>query len=272
MIVMSDILFSIIIPTLNEENYLPNLLADLQKQKEKNFEVIIVDAHSEDKTCKKATVFREKLDIHILRTDNRNVCHQRNIGAQKAIGKYVLFMDADASISKVFLAKIKKHILKKPALIYIPIMHPKENALYAKLQSFTAEISKLIGKPFVPSSCVVFERNFFDFINGYDEKVVMAEDQEIIQRAFNYGVSARLMKDVLVKFSLRRFEHEGKWTVYSKYVIASVHILTKGKIQEKIFDYEMGGNPKYVTDKKKRLTLEKRLADSLNHLKLILEQ
>ena len=38
--------FSVIIPTLNEENYLPKLLNDLKVQKEKNFEVVLVDGGS----------------------------------------------------------------------------------------------------------------------------------------------------------------------------------------------------------------------------------
>jgi glycosyltransferase involved in cell wall biosynthesis len=42
--------FSIVVPTLNEELFLPYLLKDLQNQKEKNFEVIVVDSYSEDKT------------------------------------------------------------------------------------------------------------------------------------------------------------------------------------------------------------------------------
>ncbi len=49
--------YSIIIPTLNEEKYLPLLLSDLNKQKEKNFEVIIVDGSSIDNTKKEAEKF-----------------------------------------------------------------------------------------------------------------------------------------------------------------------------------------------------------------------
>jgi glycosyltransferase involved in cell wall biosynthesis len=49
--------FSVIIPTLNEEDYLPKILADFAKQKERNFEIIIVDAASEDKTRERALEF-----------------------------------------------------------------------------------------------------------------------------------------------------------------------------------------------------------------------
>jgi len=46
--------FSIVIPTLNEEKCLPRLLDDLTQQKEKDFEVIVIDGRSDDQTVKKA--------------------------------------------------------------------------------------------------------------------------------------------------------------------------------------------------------------------------
>ena len=45
--------FSIIIPTLNEEKYLPLLLSDLEHQLFTDFEVIVVDGKSADKTVTK---------------------------------------------------------------------------------------------------------------------------------------------------------------------------------------------------------------------------
>jgi len=52
--------FSIVIPTLNEEKYLPNLLNDLTKQKEKDFEIIVVDGKSEDRTIDIAIKYKKK--------------------------------------------------------------------------------------------------------------------------------------------------------------------------------------------------------------------
>ena len=53
--------FSIIIPSLNEEKYLPLLLEDLSQQTFKSFEVIIIDGKSEDKTIELAKTFNKKL-------------------------------------------------------------------------------------------------------------------------------------------------------------------------------------------------------------------
>ena len=55
--------FSIVIPTLNEEDYLPNLLGDLTKQTKKDFEVIIADGYSKDETKQVVKAFKKKLQI-----------------------------------------------------------------------------------------------------------------------------------------------------------------------------------------------------------------
>jgi len=53
---MTKPFFSIIIPALNEEKYLPHLLDDLTKQTFRDFEVILVDGNSSDATVAKANL------------------------------------------------------------------------------------------------------------------------------------------------------------------------------------------------------------------------
>ena len=96
--------FSIIIPTLNEEKFVGKLLLDLTKQKYKNFEVIVVDAYSEDKTLAEVQRFDSALTISkIIKIAGRNVSKQRNKGAQSAKAPYLVFIDADARIRSSFL-------------------------------------------------------------------------------------------------------------------------------------------------------------------------
>ena len=62
---MSSPYFTIVIPTLNEEDLLPHLLNDLCKQTYKNFDVIVVDGKSLDNTVVKAQAFNKKLKIQV---------------------------------------------------------------------------------------------------------------------------------------------------------------------------------------------------------------
>ena len=52
--------FSVIIPCLNEEHFLPNLLNNLNSQNFNNFEVIVVDGNSDDKTAEITSKFKSK--------------------------------------------------------------------------------------------------------------------------------------------------------------------------------------------------------------------
>src|SRR3990172_1161417 len=90
-------MFSVIIPTLNEQKFLPNLLTSLSEQSYRDFEVIIVDGGSEDKTVVRARSYKKKLpSLTIIEHARRGVSAQRNEGAASARGEWLVFIDADS--------------------------------------------------------------------------------------------------------------------------------------------------------------------------------
>jgi glycosyltransferase involved in cell wall biosynthesis len=124
---MNTVFFSIVIPTLNEEVYLPKLLQDLTHQTQKSFEVIVVDGKSEDNTKEIALSFAKKLPLRFFSTPTRNVSFQRNYGSQKAKGEYLLFLDADARCSGQLLNKFAKGIQKKGGKLFLPSLIADKN-------------------------------------------------------------------------------------------------------------------------------------------------
>ena len=88
---------SCIIITLNEERLLPNLLESIKGQTYKNYEVIVADYYSRDKTREIAK------DYGCIITNGGNYTVGRNNGAKVAKGKYFLFLDADSYLPKDFL-------------------------------------------------------------------------------------------------------------------------------------------------------------------------
>lgn len=268
---MENPFFSIIIPTLNEENFLPRLLKDLTKQKVKDFEVIVVDGHSNDNTQKIALSFKDYFsDFSLIDSLKRNVSFQRNLGAKRAKGKFLVFIDADERINSSFLENLKKEISKTPALVFIPALAPQSQAyqekLIFKVVNLLIELSQLTAKPFSSGGTMIVERNFFYFSGGFDEKLFLAEDHEFIQRAKKMGVSCRFLRQVKVKFSLRRLKKEGRLELWLKYIIASLHYLARGRIDRKIFDYQMGGDY-YKFSKEKEFFLEKMIKNYFQQLK-----
>lgn len=233
--------FSIIIPTLNEEFFLPRLLNDINKQKEKNFEVIIVDGCSTDNTKKIALSYKK----HFYQINRNNVSTQRNFGAAKAAGKYLVFLDADIRIKKSFLQNTYKNIIKKKGLIFIPYLIPERGDEEYKpifdLSNMFVEFSQNLNSKFSLGGSMIIEANLFKLIGGFDEKLHVSEDHEIIQRAHSWGVNPKFMNNVPITFSLRRMKKEGQLRLLYKYLLSAAHRLFIGEIKKKIFDYEMGG-------------------------------
>ena len=91
---MSDILFSVIIPTYNRESFIVKTIQSVLSQTYTNFELIIIDDGSTDNTEK---VVREIEDqrIQYHKKDNAERGAARNYGARLAKGKYVNFFDSD---------------------------------------------------------------------------------------------------------------------------------------------------------------------------------
>lgn len=262
--------FSVIIPTLNEEKFLPKLLNDLKKQKENDFETIIVDGNSEDRTKEVAGAYKRHFaNFKVISAKKNNVSYQRNLGAKLASGTYLVFIDADARITPSFIRGLKKEIDKRRYLIFIPAVFPQSQLYQDKvafnLVNFIIELSQALGKPFSAGGSMIFQRDFFYFMGGFNDKLFLAEDHEIIQRARKLGVIAKVLKNVKIKFSFRRMEREGRLDLFVKYLIALIHGLSKGKIEEKIFDYEMGGS-NYQFIKNKRPSIEKTIKNYFSRL------
>ena len=247
--------FSIIIPTLNEENYLPLLLEDLLAQNHQDFHTLVVDAHSEDQTQKVALTYKKQLNLEVLNSQKRNVAYQRNLGAQNAQSEYLVFLDADSRINPDFLSNLAKEIAQSAHLIYLPALRSQDNSFQNKLLfsilNILINLSQKTPRPFSSSGSMIWQKEFFHTLGGFNEIVFTAEDHEIVQRARRLGIKAKFLTQTGVKYSLRRVKKEGKFKLLKKYLKSSLHTLRKGKINEKIFDYEMGGH--YHTPPKKKL-------------------
>ena len=98
-------LVSIIIPTHNEQKNIEDCLKSVKDQNYNNFEIIVVDNFSKDNTLKIAKIFTRK---YYLMGKERSA--QRNFGAKKSKGSYLLFLDADMRLTPNCLAQAVKNI------------------------------------------------------------------------------------------------------------------------------------------------------------------
>lgn len=100
---MND-LVSIIVPVYNVLPYLDKCIQSITGQTYRHFEIILVDDGSTDGSGEKCRIWAENDQrITALRTENRGVGNARNIGIERAIGKYFAFIDSDDWIHETFL-------------------------------------------------------------------------------------------------------------------------------------------------------------------------
>lgn len=95
---MNKIFFSIIIPLMNKEKTIKITLQSVMQQKFENYEIIIVDDGSTDKSETITKSFFKKNDISnytYIKQSNLGVSSARNKGAELSKGKYICFLDAD---------------------------------------------------------------------------------------------------------------------------------------------------------------------------------
>lgn len=86
--------FSIIIPLYNKENFIENTIKSVLNQSFQNFEIIIINDESTDKSETLARAFNDE-KIQIYNQKNQGVSVARNLGIKKSKGKLIAFMDAD---------------------------------------------------------------------------------------------------------------------------------------------------------------------------------
>lgn len=205
---------SIIIPTLNEEGVVGNLLADLAAQTYQDFEVLVVDGSSEDGTRAEATRFASQLpQLSVLRTTKRNVSYQRNTGANKAASDWLIFMDADNRLDDDFLEKLVEVLRQGKRDIYLPWVstrskHPKDMGI-AQVMNLFVEIQQHTKNPYGSEACYVIRTDVFKSLGGFDPKIPFSEGPELLRRAKVDGCSMQTLRQPRFYYSLRRFRKQG---------------------------------------------------------------
>lgn len=208
-------LFTIVIPTLNEEKYLPRLLEDLSKQTfpKELFEVIHIDGSSEDKTVVEATKFNKKIDIKSIVVKKRNVSFQRNTGAELAKGKWVIFMDADDQLPTYFLDGIKYQLAKNKSIDIFTTWSAvkKMSAIEGPINimlNLGLEVYNSTGKPAAIGAMIGIRKKLTEKIK-FDENQKFMEDTFFVQTAYKAGNNFVVLKEPRYIFSMRRYEKEG---------------------------------------------------------------
>ncbi|MDX1960486.1 MAG: glycosyltransferase [Leptospiraceae bacterium] len=258
---------SIVVPALNEEKYLPTLLGSIQKQTFKDYEVIVADAGSSDKTIEIAKEFGAKVVPGGLPGPGRNR------GAKAASGEFLFFFDSDVFIPEYFLekalAEMQERFLDLATCEFLPDSSLQLDKVMFRLANLTVKLNQNLN-PRAAGFCIFITKRLFDRIGGFDESVKIAEDHDLVERASKFR-PLRFLNSVFLTVSIRRLEKEGRFALVEKYLQVEMHLLTKGSVKEDIIEYEFGNFPEETKKNGKKLLdeLESRIIQIENQYNVL---
>ncbi len=106
---------SIITPTFNSEKFLEKTLVSIKNQSYKNFELILIDGGSSDKTLQIIKKYKSIIDYCRSEKD-KGIYDAFNKGMKIAKGKYILVVNSDDKLTKKALSILNKYDLKYPKI------------------------------------------------------------------------------------------------------------------------------------------------------------
>ncbi|MBP9700651.1 glycosyltransferase [Candidatus Woesebacteria bacterium] len=245
---------TIIIPTLNEDQYLPLLLQDLEAQSLQHFDVIIVDSGSTDNTLQLAKDFA---NAHphtlVIQTDDQNVSKQRNIGASKATSEYLLFVDADTRLPSYYIQALLEQTVKKPSDSFTTFAIPDTDRIADKLLTSANNAlsvgSAWIKKPYAFGACLGCTKKAFDLVKGFNPSLSFQEDADFLQRIVNNKMTFEIYLTPEYVFCMRRYQKEGTLNVILKTIPFTLQSFTKSDFKDPSTKYPMHGGKYYKNSK-----------------------
>lgn len=230
--------YSIIIPTYQEEKILDRVLGMYTKELRGryNFELIVSDGGSTDRTCEIAEKHADKVIRH--KEDRRQTIGEgRNRGADVAEGDILIFINADTYPADFpsFLNAIenfKIHSDKEIALACrcrgIPEEEKFIDKVFYSIHNPIIKFGTKLGLGYGRGECQVIKKKSFEAVGGYDEKVHAGEDFDLYGRLIKHG-NIRYDSDLFVYESTRRFRKFGYMRVLSLWAMNALAVKLKGK-------------------------------------------
>jgi glycosyltransferase involved in cell wall biosynthesis len=184
-------------------------------------EVIVVDSNSSDKTREIARKFTDK----VINIKKRGVSKARNIGAHRAKGEILLFLDADTLLDSAFISELCRSFADPHVACVTGSLAGLENFgfidnlfrffHYSTLNK-AASITARLGFPLFPTVCCACRKSYFLEVGGFDEGLAIAED---LVFSLKMGKVGKCLVNMEAKSytSLRRVTQNGRMKNYYLY-------------------------------------------------------
>lgn len=202
---------SIIIPSYNSARLLPQAVESALRSSFPDFEIIIVDDGSTDRTDELVGKNWQREEIRYIRQNNKGLAGARNTGIRTAQGEYLVFLDADDIILPDKLAVQKKYMDE----------HPGTDVVYSGSQWFVEDdvddtrpvefpvyegnvLEHLLFGNFIHVNSVMVRRQKALDAGLFDESLRELEDWDLWLRMALGGATFGFTPGILSKVRIRK--------------------------------------------------------------------
>lgn len=230
--------YSVIVPTYNEEQYVARCLQSIADQRydRRQFEIILADADSTDKTQSVAKPLCDK----IVSTNKRGIAIGRNLGAVNAVGEYLVFIDADAVLDKDFLVQLDRSFLDKSVVAVSGVANPSDGEIFQRfVYRSTYALTRVFntfGLSMFPGICAAYRRKEFIEVRGFREDFGIVEDLDLSRRISSLGKCV-VNPSAVAHVSTRRLERHAVSTVLF-HIYSDIKYLITGKAAKEYLKHE----------------------------------
>ena len=226
-------MISIIIPTYNEEKNIENCLNSLLNQTlpRKEYEIIVVDGQSKDKTVSIAKKYADK----VIQQKSKGVGGARNDGVKLAKYDLIATTDADCIVPKNWLKDIITTFNNKNIIAVCGPDGPIEKDIKSNIIFFVIRniilISSYFGIYCLGGTNSAFKKKDFLKIGGYRD-LPHSDDVDLGFRLNKIG-KIKYNKKLFVKFSTRRMKKDGYSGVLWTWLKGDILLLLNKPIKTK---------------------------------------
>jgi glycosyltransferase involved in cell wall biosynthesis len=206
-------LVSILMSAYNAERYIKEAIDSALAQTYKNFELVIIDAASKDKTAEIVKSYRDPR-IRFIEHPYEPIIATRNGLLKEAKGEFVTFLDSDDIYLPGRLAEEVKFLEEHQdyKIVYCDLRYffdGELETLYKHRYTFYSGdvFGELLQKMFITNTTVMFRREIYDKLGGYNESLGLVEDWEYFLRIAHAGYKIFFLEKDLVRYRLRWDSH-----------------------------------------------------------------
>ncbi len=178
---MYNLSVTVVIPALNEENFLERCLASLKhlEYPSELLKVIVADNGSEDRTRE---IARQYTDA-VINVPRKSIAHTRNVGAAETTSDIIAFIDADIIVHPNWLTNAIPHFQNEDVVAvgsYPDVIQEESNQLQQTWSKLCRSSSKKpVPVDWLPSANLIVRRSAFNQVNGFNENLITCEDSDL---------------------------------------------------------------------------------------------